>query len=78
MVFPSGSFDQCVSGFGVFDMSGNVFEWASCSGGWRNLGFGGYFESKEFGASCDYGFFTVITPMSHSGFRCCVRLPLHR
>ena len=78
MVFPSGSFDQCVSGFGVLDMSGNLVEWVSCSGNWHNLAFGGFFKSKGFGASCDYGFITPITPMSPSGFRCCVRLPLHR
>lgn len=73
---PAGSFDRCISGFGIHDMSGNVFEWTS-SGQWKNLLFGGFYKSQGLGASCDYGFYnypvSATGAVDNAGFRCCMR-----
>lgn len=75
-VVASGAFDRCVSGFGVHDMSGNVFEWTS-SDQWGNLLFGGFYKAKEFEASCDFGFIPLPTERfartPFAGLRCCWR-----
>ena len=73
MILPSGSCQQCVSEFGAFDMSGNVFEWTSFSQ-WQNVAFGGSFKSKDFTASCEYAFWPFPAIPGHcvnAGFRCC-------
>lgn len=74
-IMASGSNAGCISGFGVYDMSGNVYEWTS-SMQWQNLLFGGLFRGSEFRASCHYGFapqpYTRYEPIPYSGFRCCL------
>jgi len=73
-VLPAGSCEQCASEFGAFDMSGNLFEWTSSSQ-WQNAGFGGWFKSRGFTASCEYAHYPYPAgPLGQSvraGFRCC-------
>ncbi len=70
-VAPGGSFDQCVSPEGVYDLVGNLLEWTQ---GDRPLLMGGYYlDSHENGDGCRY------VTMRHgadyhdysTGFRCC-------
>ncbi|MCB9585433.1 MAG: SUMF1/EgtB/PvdO family nonheme iron enzyme [Polyangiaceae bacterium] len=70
-VAPTGSFDQCVSPEGVYDLVGNLLEWTQ---GDRPLLMGGYYlDSHENGDGCRY------VTMRHgadyhdysTGFRCC-------
>lgn len=74
LILASGAYDQCVSGFGVYDMSGNVFEWTSGSQ-WQNAVFGGHFASEGFASSCDFGLYPypvgAMGQMDYAGFRCC-------
>jgi hypothetical protein len=72
-ILPSGACQQCVSEFGAFDMSGNVYEWTSGSQ-WQNAGFGGWFKSRDFTASCEYAYIPYRAPpgqYEYAGFRCC-------
>lgn len=74
-VLPSGSCQQCVSEFVTFDMSGNLYEWTSGSQ-WQNAGFGGWFMSRDFTASCEHVHIPLPAPAGHytyAGFRCCCR-----
>ena len=70
---PSGSFENCVSWAGAYDMVGNAEEWVQCDVGvygWCLAG--GYWASKN--ASCDY-VITTHAPNWHfyeTGFRCCL------
>lgn len=70
-VAPTGSFNQCVSPEGVYDLVGNLLEWTQ---GDRPLLMGGYYlDSHENGDGCRY------VTMRHgadyhdysTGFRCC-------
>lgn len=70
-VAPSGTFQDCVSGYGVHDMVGNVHEWVDDQSGSFA---GGYFQDVELnGPGCSYK--TVAHQFSYhdysTGFRCC-------
>lgn len=65
---PTGSFGQCVSGYGAFDLSGNVWELVddgTAEGHFR----GGAYNCKDSETlhRCDY----VATNILAKGFRCC-------
>ena len=70
-VAPSGSHEDCASGYGVHDMVGNVHEWIDDPNG---TFLGGYFQDVEQnGGGCsyrtdahDFGYHDYST-----GFRCC-------
>lgn len=72
---PAGSFTQCISAAGAYDMVGNAEEWVTCDDGvygWCLVG--GYWASKQ--ASCDYRIITHA-PVWHyyeTSFRCCLDL----
>jgi len=70
-VAPSGAFDDCVSGYGVHDMVGNVHEWIDDPNG---TFLGGYFQDVELnGHGCGYK--TDAHEFAYhdysTGFRCC-------
>jgi len=69
---PSGSFPECVSAAGAYDMVGNAEEWVRCDAGvegWCLVG--GYWADSR--SSCSY-VITKHVPDWHyyeTGFRCC-------
>jgi sulfatase modifying factor 1 len=75
-VLPTGSLASCEGGYsGLFDMSGNVWEWTStCTDNqWYCRLRGGSFRTDYFGLQCSYRQFNV-DPTTHDldwGFRCC-------
>ncbi len=69
----SGTYKDCVSGYGVFDMSGNLKEWMSSEkiGIYLNMR-GGYYKSKTRESRC--AAFRQVIPFGSKaeyGFRCC-------
>jgi len=73
-VAPSGSFNECRSDYGVFDLSGNVAEWVSDGGdGEQFVKIGGSHESySSLQLTCFSGKSPGgETPYSDAGFRCC-------
>lgn len=74
-VAPGGSFDRCVSAFGVYDLHGNLHEWVADATATGNGIFkGGFFvDAKLNGAGCLYA--TTAHARSYhdysTGFRCC-------
>ena len=74
-VAPGGSFAQCVSAFGVYDLHGNLHEWIATTAATGNGIFkGGFFvDAKLNGAGCLYA--TTAHAQSYhdysTGFRCC-------
>lgn len=73
---PTGSLAQCTSGFGAFDMSGNLYEWVFDDA--RALGFqpiaGGAYNSGDT-SSCDKTYNVSTSTQSPArGWRCC-KLP---
>jgi formylglycine-generating enzyme len=73
-VAPSGRFSKCKSGFGVFDMVGNLHEWTAEMNGSRGVFRGGYYQDTHLnGDGCNYK--TVAHDVSYhdysTGFRCC-------
>jgi formylglycine-generating enzyme len=75
---PGGAFPRCVSGYGVFDMHGNVHEWVSDGSKATDPRFGmflgGFFaDASQNGAGCLYkttAHFKEYHDYS-TGFRCC-------
>jgi formylglycine-generating enzyme len=75
---PGGTFPQCLSGYGVFEMHGNVQEWVSDSSRANDPRFGmflgGFFaEASENGVGCLYNTTAHIKEYHDYsiGFRCC-------
>lgn len=70
-----GSFPLCQSGYGVFDLHGNLHEWVDeTTAGGHGVFRGGFFvDAKINGAGCTYRT-TAHLPSYHdysNGFRCC-------
>jgi len=68
-----GAYKECVSGYGVYDMSGNMKEWMSSEqlGAYLNMR-GGSYESKDRDSRC--AAHRRVIPFgskSEYGFRCC-------
>jgi formylglycine-generating enzyme len=75
---PGGTFERCVSAYGLFDMHGNVHEWVSTSPKASEPQFGemlgGFFaEAKENGKGCSYRTTAHLRTYHDysTGFRCC-------
>ena len=75
-VAPTGSFSKCKSGYGVYDMVGNLHEWTADvhEGGTRGVFRGGYYQDTHLnGDGCSYK--TVAHGVDYhdysTGFRCC-------
>lgn len=70
-VAPTGSFEECTNGYGVFDMVGNLHEWVADP---KGTFLGGFFmDTRINGEGCEYrttahhfGYHDYST-----GFRCC-------
>lgn len=71
-IAPSGKYPNCLSPFGVFDMSGNVSEWISSPGEGDKALRGGSFSKQNWAARCAAR--SNLAPSSQKddlGFRCC-------
>jgi formylglycine-generating enzyme len=67
----TGAFKQCRSGFGVYDMVGNLHEWTANPKGTFRGGY--YLDTHQHGDGCDYKT-TAHKPTYYdysTGFRCC-------
>jgi formylglycine-generating enzyme len=75
-VAKGGAFAQCVSGYGAFDMHGNLHEWVDDPAGTFRGGF--YADAKLNGAGCTYA--TTAHAFGYhdysTGFRCCADVNL--
>jgi hypothetical protein len=70
----SGSFDACVSDYGIYDMSGNLSEWTGENDSLSAIK-GGSFEDIDSYVTC--GSVIKLAPSSQfkqTGFRCCKKL----
>jgi formylglycine-generating enzyme required for sulfatase activity len=67
----TGAYKKCRSGFGAFDMVGNLHEWTANPKGTFRGGY--YLDTHQHGDGCDYKT-TAHKPTYHdysTGFRCC-------
>ena len=73
-----GQMEECVSGYGVADMSGNLREWTASQPGakeGRRLVKGGLRSNNERGSRCAYANDERENYGDHTlGFRCCLSL----
>jgi len=70
----SGSYPECVSGYGVYDMSGNLLEWTTEKSIEGYATRGGFWQSTTFQSRCSYKglfFFHPTYREVNIGFRCC-------
>jgi len=69
---PTGSMSGCVSGFGAYDMSGNVWEWTNEASGSNRVIRGGSFYNDSDGLGCAsrYVLYPALSD-GYFGFRCC-------
>ncbi len=75
-IVPSGTYRACVSGYGVYDMSGNVMEWTdnifSPQDTTDKVVKGGSFTKPDWATRCAYRYNMLPTSTSNEvGFRCC-------
>ncbi len=73
---PSGTFRACVSGYGVYDMSGNVMEWTdnvfSAQDTADKVVKGGSYSKPDWATRCAYRYNMLPGSTSNEvGFRCC-------
>jgi sulfatase modifying factor 1 len=73
-VAPGGSFPQCVSSWGIYDLHGNLHEWISTKSAANGIFKGGFFVDATLnGPGCHYA--TTAHAQSYhdysTGFRCC-------
>lgn len=74
-VAPTGAFSECVNGFGVADMVGNLHEWVADADGTFRGGF--FMDTRKHGEGCEY-VTRVHGPRYRdysTGFRCCSDVP---
>ena len=73
-VAPGGTYERCVSDWGVYDLHGNLHEWVAEADGTFRGGF--YADASINGAGCTYQ--TTAHARSYhdysTGFRCCADL----
>lgn len=75
-IVPSGTYKKCVSGYGVYDMSGNVMEWTnsvfSSEDTADKVVKGGSFTKPDWATRCAYRYNMLPGSSSNEvGFRCC-------
>ncbi len=68
----SGAYPECASGYGVYDMSGNVYEWTREESIEERATRGGFWQNVDFQSRCSSKlFFHPTYSTSNIGFRCC-------
>ena len=77
-VVPVGSMDSCVSVYGVYDLSGNVYEWVMTplpeygpEGEYRHFAGGAWYSKENSGTNTIERAVPVGDKGHHIGFRCC-------
>ncbi len=71
-VAKSGEFPECVSGYDVYDMSGNLAEWTSTTKGNQHYVVGGWWQDDGKRARCDsHILLNGKKKYMYVGFRCC-------
>lgn len=69
-VFPAGTFSACISGYGAYDMSGNVAEWTASSEKTAKV-LGGSWVSGRFSSCKSFYVLEKTTSYQFNGVRCC-------